>query len=94
MFQHVTVLVSFIFAIALTHVFSSASQLLLVRDRVQLASGDKEEAIRLLEKSYEDHAPFDSADLGWILVDHRLDPLRSDPRFKKLVTRIFSGEPR
>jgi hypothetical protein len=28
MFQHVTVLVSFIFAIALTHVFSSASQLL------------------------------------------------------------------
>ena len=31
MFQHVTVLVSFIFAIALTHVFSSASQLLLAR---------------------------------------------------------------
>jgi len=61
---------------------------------VQLAFGDKEEAIRLLEKSYEDRAPFDSADLGWILVDHRLDPLRSDPRFKNLVTRIFSGEPR
>jgi hypothetical protein len=35
MFQHVTVLVSFIFAIALTHVFSSASQLLLGRDRVR-----------------------------------------------------------
>jgi hypothetical protein len=35
MFQHVTVLVSFIFAIALTHVFSSASQLLLARDRVR-----------------------------------------------------------
>jgi TolB-like protein/tetratricopeptide (TPR) repeat protein len=61
---------------------------------VQLAFGNKDEAIRLLEKSYEDRAPFDSADLGWILVDHRLDPLRSDPRFKKLVTRIFSGEPR
>jgi TolB-like protein/Flp pilus assembly protein TadD len=61
---------------------------------VQLAFGDKDEAIRLLEKSYEDHAPFDSADLGWILVDHRLEPLRSDPRFKKLITRIFSGEPR
>jgi TolB-like protein/Tfp pilus assembly protein PilF len=61
---------------------------------VQLAFGDKDEAIRLLEKSYEDRAPFDSADLGWILVDHRLDPLRSDPRFKKLITRIFSGEPR
>ena len=61
---------------------------------VQVAFGNKDEAIRLLEKSYEDRAPFDSADLGWILVDHRLDPLRSDPRFKKLVTRIFSGEPR
>jgi TolB-like protein/Tfp pilus assembly protein PilF len=61
---------------------------------VQLTFGNKDEAIRLLEKSYEDHAPFDSADLGWILIDHRLDPLRSDLRFKKLITRIFSGEPR
>ena len=61
---------------------------------VQSAFGDKAEAIRLLEKSYEDRAPFDSSDLGWILVDHRLDSLRSDPRFKKLITRIFSGEPR
>lgn len=61
---------------------------------VQLALGNNDEAIRLLEKSYEDHAPFDSADLGWILVDHRLDSLRNDPRFKKLITRIFSGGPR
>jgi TolB-like protein/Flp pilus assembly protein TadD len=61
---------------------------------VQLAFGDKDEAIRLLEKSFEDHAPFDSSDLGWILIDHRLDPLRSDPRFKNLITRIFSGESR
>jgi adenylate cyclase len=61
---------------------------------VQLTFGNKDEAIRLLEKSYADHAPFDSADLGWILVDHRLDSLRSDPRFKKLIARIFSGQPR
>jgi TolB-like protein/Tfp pilus assembly protein PilF len=61
---------------------------------VQLTFGNKDEAIRLLEKSYEDHAPFDSLDLGWILVDHRLDSLRSDPRFKNLIKRIFSGEPR
>jgi TolB-like protein/Flp pilus assembly protein TadD len=61
---------------------------------VQSSFGNKDEAIRLLEKSYEDHAPFDSQDLGWILVDHRLDSLRIDPRFKKLITRIFSGEPR
>jgi hypothetical protein len=38
MFQHVTVLVSFIFAIALTHVFSSASQLLLARARVRFSA--------------------------------------------------------
>jgi TolB-like protein/Tfp pilus assembly protein PilF len=61
---------------------------------VQLAMGNKDEAFLLLEKSYDDRAPFDSADLGWILVDHRLDPLRSDPRFKKLITQIFSGQPR
>src|SRR5437870_1390240 len=52
---------------------------------VQLTFGNKDEAIRLLEKSYKDHAPSDSLDLGWILVDHRLDSLRSDPRFKKLI---------
>jgi TolB-like protein/Tfp pilus assembly protein PilF len=61
---------------------------------VQLAFGDKDAAIRSLEKSYQDHAPFDSADLGWILIDHRLDDLRSDPRFKQLITFIFSGGPR
>jgi hypothetical protein len=38
MFQHVTVLVSFIFAIALTHVFSSASTLILERERVLFSS--------------------------------------------------------
>src|SRR5689334_8913145 len=37
MFQHVTVLVSFIFAIALTHVFSSASKLILERERVRFS---------------------------------------------------------
>jgi len=34
MFQHVTILISFIFALALAHVFSSASLLILHRDRV------------------------------------------------------------
>jgi TolB-like protein/Flp pilus assembly protein TadD len=61
---------------------------------VQLAFGDKDAAIRSLEKSYQDHAPFDSVDLGWILVDQRLDDLRSDPDFKQLITVIFSGGPR
>ncbi len=61
---------------------------------VQLAFGDKNAAIRSLEKSYQDHAPFDSVDLGWILIDHRLDDLRTDPRFRQLITLIFSGGPR
>jgi TolB-like protein/Tfp pilus assembly protein PilF len=61
---------------------------------VQLAFGDKNAAIRSLKKSYQDHAPFDSVDLGWILIDHRLDDLRTDPRFKQLITLIFSGGPR
>jgi hypothetical protein len=60
----------------------------------QSSFGNKDESIRLLEKSYEDHAPFDSQDLGWILVDHRLDSLRDNPRFKRLVAHIFSGESR
>src|SRR6266702_4763789 len=34
MFQHITVLFSFVFAIALTHVLSSVSKLILARDRV------------------------------------------------------------
>src|SRR4030095_7944007 len=36
--QHCTVLVSLLFAIALTRVFSSASQLLLARDRVRFSA--------------------------------------------------------
>lgn len=37
MFQHVTTLFSFIFAVALTHVFSSASKLILARHRVHFS---------------------------------------------------------
>src|SRR5438309_2099723 len=37
MFQHVTTLFSFIFAIALTHVFASISELVTARDRVRFS---------------------------------------------------------
>jgi hypothetical protein len=37
MFQHVTVLFSFVFAIALTHLLSCASKLILARDRVRFS---------------------------------------------------------
>jgi hypothetical protein len=37
MFQHITVLFSFVFAIALTHLLSSVSKLILARDRVRFS---------------------------------------------------------
>jgi TolB-like protein/Flp pilus assembly protein TadD len=52
---------------------------------VYLGLGDKEEALRWLEKSYEDHA---GSDIGWIRVDPLLDPLHGDSRFEALAEKI------
>jgi TolB-like protein/Tfp pilus assembly protein PilF len=52
---------------------------------VYLGLGDKEEALRWLEKSYQDRAGYD---IGTIKVDPFLDPLRGDPRFEALVEKI------
>ena len=52
---------------------------------IHLSLGEKEEALRLLEKSYEDLAPFDTGVYGSIKIDRRLEPLRGDPRFQALV---------
>src|SRR5207249_11112506 len=58
---------------------------------IHLSLGEKEEALRLLEKSYEDRAPFDTGVFGSIKIDRRLDPLRGDPRFQALVQKVRSG---
>src|SRR5436305_1481586 len=58
---------------------------------IHLSLGDKEEALRLLEKSYEDLAPFDTGVYGSIKIDRRLEPLRGDPRFQALVRKVMSG---
>ena len=58
---------------------------------VHLSLGDKEEALRLLEKSYEDRAPFDTGVFGSIKIDRRLDPLRGDPRFEAIARKVMSG---
>jgi Tetratricopeptide repeat len=58
---------------------------------IHLSLGDKEEALRLLEKSYEDRAPFDTGVFGSIKIDRRLDPLRGEPRFEALASRVMSG---
>ena len=58
---------------------------------IHLSLGEKEEALRLLEKSYEDRAPFDTGVFGSIKIDRRLDPLRGDPSFQALVRKVTSG---
>jgi TolB-like protein/Tfp pilus assembly protein PilF len=52
---------------------------------VYLGLGDKEEAFRWIERSYQDRA---GADIGFIRVDSLLDPLRGDPRFEALAEKI------
>ncbi len=54
---------------------------------VYLGLGDKEEALRWLEESYQDRAGFDIAN---IKVDPILDPLRGDPRFEALAQKAFA----
>jgi tetratricopeptide (TPR) repeat protein len=52
---------------------------------VYLGLGEKEEALRWLEQSYQDRA---GSDVGWIRVDPLVDPLRGDPRFEALAEKI------
>jgi TolB-like protein/DNA-binding winged helix-turn-helix (wHTH) protein/Flp pilus assembly protein TadD len=57
---------------------------------IYVGLGEREEALNLLEKAFEDRYP-------WMIhlnVDPRLDPLRSEPRFKNLVNRIGWGQTR
>jgi tetratricopeptide (TPR) repeat protein len=58
---------------------------------VHLALGNKDEALRLLEKSYDDLEPFDTGVFGSIKIDRRLDALCGDPRFEALVRKVMSG---
>jgi TolB-like protein/DNA-binding winged helix-turn-helix (wHTH) protein len=46
--------------------------------------GDKDRAFLWLERAYENHDFF----LTFVKVDPQMDPLRSDPRFKDILTRI------
>ena len=59
--------------------------------QVYAAMGDKDRAFYWLEEAYRhrDIAPAaDDVGLGMINVDHMMDPLRADTRFKDLVRRI------
>ena len=52
---------------------------------VYLGLGDKEQALHWLEQGYQDRA---GADIGWIRVDHLLDPMHGDPRFEAVAEKI------
>jgi adenylate cyclase len=51
---------------------------------VHIGLGDADRALRWLERAYEERAP----QLIWLKVDPIFDPLRSDPRFTRLLRRI------
>src|SRR5262249_24112982 len=54
---------------------------------VYLGLDDKEEALRRLEKSYEDRA---GDALRFIKVEPLLDPLRGEPRFEALIQKVIT----
>jgi len=47
------------------------------------ALGDTDEAFEWLDRAYEERSPW----IGYMNVDPRLDPLRSDPRFDALLRK-------
>jgi tetratricopeptide (TPR) repeat protein len=58
---------------------------------VYLGLGQKDEAIRFLEQTYEDR---DGYNIAFLKVDAFLDPLRGDPRFEALVQKVFAPKER
>jgi hypothetical protein len=51
---------------------------------VYTGMGDKDRAFEWLDKAYDER----SSDLPCIKADPRMDPLRSDPRYKELLLRL------
>ncbi len=58
---------------------------------VHLALGDKETAMRLLEKAYEERGIQIGGNTSSLKIDKRLDALRGDPRFERLLAK-YMGE--
>ena len=56
---------------------------------IYAALGDKSKAIQLLEDEYQNR---DGFDLVAIKTDPRVDPLRAEPRFQQLLTKVFPGD--
>ncbi len=54
---------------------------------IHIGLGQKNEAIQLLEETYEER---DGYNIVFIKVEVLLDPLRGDPRFEALVQKVFA----
>ena len=60
--------------------------------QIQATLGNKDEALRLLEKAYDERSiPVGGGGIGGPKIDNRFDSLRGDPRFEKFVAK-FTGE--
>jgi TolB-like protein/Flp pilus assembly protein TadD len=57
---------------------------------IHIGLDEKDEAIQLLEETYEER---DGYNIAFLKVEPMLDPLRGDPRFEALVQKVF-GETR
>ena len=55
---------------------------------IHIGLGQKNEAIQLLEETYEER---DGYNIVFIKVEVLLDPLRGDPRFEALVQKVFGN---
>ena len=55
---------------------------------IHIGLSQKDEAIQLLEETYEER---DGYDIAFIKVEPLLDPLRGDPRFEALAKKVFAG---
>ncbi len=55
---------------------------------IHIGLDQKNEAIQLLEETYEDR---DGYNIAFIKVEPMLDPLRGDPRFETLAKKVFAG---
>ena len=55
---------------------------------IYIGMGEKDRAVEWLEKAYQDR----NASLVWLKVNPEFDPIRSDARFKNLLTRLNLSE--